>query len=55
MLLVSRITQNLESFSDCYTTISDVELDELISEIRRDFPNLGINMMLGCLSRGSNN
>ena len=52
MLLVSRTTpwhivQNLESFSNRYTTISDAELDELIREIRRGFPNSGISMMAG--------
>ena len=56
MLLVSRTTlwrrvQNLESFSNCYTTTSDAELGELIIEIRRGFPNAGISMMLGHLRR----
>ena len=54
MLLVSRTTlwrrvQNLESFANRYTTISDAELDELIREIRRGFPNSGISTMLGHL------
>ena len=54
MLLVSRTTlwrrvQNLESFSNLYATTSDAELDELIREIRRGFPNSGISMMLGHL------
>ena len=54
MLLVSRTTlwrrvQNVESFANRYTTISDVELDELIRQIRRGFPNSGIIMMLGHL------
>ena len=54
MLLVSRTTlwrrvQNLESFSNSYTTMSDAELDELIRAIRGGFPNSGISMMLGHL------
>ena len=54
MLLISRTTlwrrvQNLESFSNRYTTIPDAELDELIEKIRRGFPNSGISMMLGHL------
>ena len=54
MLLVSRTTlwrrvRNLESFSSHYTTISDTELDELVREIRRMFPNTDISMMLGHL------
>ena len=54
MLLVSRTTlwrrvQNLESFSNLYATTSDAELDELIREIKRGFPNSGISMMLGHL------
>ena len=54
MLLISRTTlwrrvQNMELFSNRYTTISDAELDELIKEIRRGFPNSGISMMLGHL------
>ena len=54
MLLVSRTTlwrrvQNLESFSNLYATTSDVELGELVREIRRGFPNAGISMMLGHL------
>ena len=54
MLLVSRTTlwrrvQNLESFFNRYTTISDAELDELIRKIRGGFPNSGISMMLGHL------
>lgn len=54
MLLVSRTNlrrriQNLGSFSNRYTTISDAELDELIREIKRGFPNSGISMMLGHL------
>ena len=56
ILLVSRtspwhIVQNLESFSNRYTTISDAELDELIREIRRGFPNSGISMMAGHMRR----
>ena len=54
MLLVSRTTlwrrvQNLESFSNLYATTSDAELDELIREIGRGFPDSGISMMLGHL------
>ena len=54
MFLVSRTTlwctvQNLESFSNHCTTTSYAELDELLREIRKDFPSSGISMMLGHL------
>ena len=56
MLLVSRATLwrrvgNIQSFSSrCYyTSLTDSDLDALIREIRRGFPNSGISMMLGHL------
>ena len=56
MLLVSRSSlwrrvRNIQSLSSrCYyTSLKDSDLDELIGEIRRGFPNSGISMMLGHL------
>lgn len=54
MLLVSRTTlwrrvRDVESFQNYYTDITDNSLDQRIQNLRQNFPNSGVSMMLGHL------